>query len=249
MIKNIPPQIALMSAGIVAVLAMVSGFLMVPEHVQRDIREHGGLRADRVVRALMNRDDSAVAPVDKKDPQWFGLCAASAATTVAGFKTQVMSDPQLMEYYRNFDWGNALVFENQQDSFSSVLYKKNGKVYWTRKPLLIRKGEKILTDGKVHVRTYCCNQIALVPPGPFLPPRDEPPPEEIQPPEAPAIPDFPLIPPALDIPPIQLTYVPPPRLLAFKERSSRRPIPVPEPGAFFLLVSGLGALVLLRRLR
>lgn len=246
MLEKIPPQIALLSAGIVGVLAMVSGFLMVPERVQRDVREQD---EPRVVRASVSLGAPAVSPVVKKDPQWFGLCSAYAATTVAGFKAQVMSDPQLMEHYKHFDWEKALVFENQQDSYSSVLYKKNEKIYWTRKSLLIQKGEKILTDGKMLVRTYCCNQIALVPPGPFLPPHDEPPPEDIQPPEAPAIPEFPLTPPIFDLPPIQMTFIPPPPILTFKERSSRRPIPLSEPGALILLVSGLGALGLLRRLR
>jgi hypothetical protein len=163
-----------------------------------------------------------------------------------------MNDPQLMVHYRNFDWNRAQIFENQADSFSSVLYKKNGGIYWTRKQLRIRKGEKILTDGKVLIRTYCCNQLALVPVGPFLPPDLEPPPEEIQPPEAPAIPEFPfaLIPPTLDIPPSLAKFIPgPPAPIAFakRERSPRGRVRVPEPGTLFLIVFGLGVLVLRHR--
>jgi hypothetical protein len=248
MLRNIPPQMALMSAGIVAALATLSGFYSVPEFVQQEVRAHSEPRADGMVRAFMTPGD-AVSPVVKEDTQWYGLCSAYAASTVSGFKAQVMSDPRLMEYYKNFDWEHAQIFENQQDSYSSVLYKKNEKVYWTRKPLLIQKGEKILTDGKVLVRTYCCNQIALMPPGPFLPPAVEPPAEAIQPPEAPAIPEFPLAPPTLDLPPAQLTFIPPPPPLSFKQRSSRRPIPVPEPATFILFLSGLAALTLRRRPR
>jgi hypothetical protein len=257
MFKRMPPQTTLMSVGIVAVLAILFAFYISPGDAQRDIREQGEPRADLVVQAFMKLDEPAASPVVKKVAQWFGLCPAYTAATVAGFKSQVMSDPQLMEHYKYFDWQKALVFENQEDSYSSVLYKKDGKLYWTRKPLLIKKGEKILTDGKVQIRTYCCNQIVLAPPGPFLPPLEEPPPEEIQPPEAPAIPEFPLIgfplpPPILDIPPALTTYIPPPKptpILFVKKRSPRVPTPVPEPGTIILLLSGLGFLVLVRRLR
>jgi hypothetical protein len=250
MLDKMLPHIVLMSVSAAAVLAMAVGAYLAPERVQRVVREQGPL-ADPVMRAFMNPDEPA-APVASKAAQWVGLCPAYAAITVAGFRAQVMNDPQLMAHYGNFDWNRAEIFENQEDSFSSVLYKKNGGIYWTRKQLRIRKGEKILTDGKVLIRTYCCNQITLVPAGPFLPPDIEPPPEEIQPPEAPAMPEFPfaLTPPTLDIPPSLGKFTPrPPTSIAFarKERSPRGRIPVPEPGTFILIVSGLGALVLHHR--
>lgn len=255
MLEKMLPQIVLISLGIAAVLVILVASFNVSEHAQRDIRGQVEPRADHVVRTSMRLDQPAVS---KEAARWFGLCSAYSAKTVAGFKAQVMSDPQLMEHYRYFDWEKAVVVANPQDWYSSVLYKKSGKVYWTKKRLLIKKGEKLLTDGKSLVRTYCCNQIDLAPPGPFLPPPDEPPPEEIQPPEAPAMPDFP--PPTIDIPPSLTIAIPPPAPLpvvplkplpigSAKQRSSRVPIPVPAPGTFILLVFGLGALALLRRLR
>ena len=257
MLTKAPPPMALMCARIAVVCVVLAAFPSAPKHAQSDLVERADPLANPVVRVFMSPDGPAASPVSKA-AQWVGLCStAYAATTVEGFKAQVMSDPQLTEHYRGFDWAKAVVFENQEDSFSSVMYKKNGKMYWTRKPLRIRKGERILTDGKVLVRTYCCNQIALVPAGPFLPPPEEPPPEEIQPPEAPGMPEFPalppllLIPPSVRIPPSQGKFVPlPPTkpILLPQERAPRGPIAVPEPGTLILLVSGLGLVVLLRRL-
>src|SRR5262245_57625431 len=113
MFEKVPPQIPLMSA---AALAMLVAFFVAPKHVRGDFREQGEPPVASVPRAP---EKPAVFPVANKVAQWRGLCSAYAATTVAGFKTQVMSDPQLLEHYRYFDWAKALIFENQEDSYSS----------------------------------------------------------------------------------------------------------------------------------
>lgn len=44
-----------------------------------------------------------------------------------------------------------------------VNYRRNGRVLWTRKQLMIRAGEYVVADGKNMVRARCGNRISLVP--------------------------------------------------------------------------------------
>jgi hypothetical protein len=97
---------------------------------------------------------------------WFGLCkVAYAATTVKEFRAQVEADPQLSLHYRDFDWENAEVILTNEDLEKNVSYKKRSMILWTQKKITIKKGEILITDGKIVVRTYCCNQIADWPRG------------------------------------------------------------------------------------
>jgi hypothetical protein len=41
-----------------------------------------------------------------------------------------------------------------------VSYRIAGKVYWTTKRVLLHRGEKVITDGKMTLRTRCGNQVS-----------------------------------------------------------------------------------------
>ena len=117
-------------------------------------------------------------------------------------------------------------------------YRIGDTIYWTKKPLRLRRGEAILTDGVTEIRARCGNCLSLEP---LLPTSDEepepyefeallndptdqmPPPADQSSPPTGQIAPLPLIPGA----PLQLT-------------------PVPEPGTLFLLGGGAGALALRR---
>lgn len=47
--------------------------------------------------------------------------------------------------------------------FAYVSYRIGNRVYWTRQPVLLHRGEKLLTDGRTVVRARCGNQVAFVP--------------------------------------------------------------------------------------
>jgi hypothetical protein len=53
-----------------------------------------------------------------------------------------------------------------------VSYRIGDDVFWTKKPLLLKAGERLLTDGEHYARTRCGNQLAASP-GPVS--ADEPP--------------------------------------------------------------------------
>ena len=44
-----------------------------------------------------------------------------------------------------------------------VSYRKGGSVFWTRKPVVLRPGEALLTDGVLYARSRCGNQVSQYP--------------------------------------------------------------------------------------
>src|ERR1041384_2390848 len=96
----------ILRTGCSIAITVLFAYLLPREHPHRDISAQIEPRTARVVPKLVSFEGPAASPAFNEDAQWFGLCSANAATTVAGFKTQVMSSPQLMERYKYFDWGN-----------------------------------------------------------------------------------------------------------------------------------------------
>jgi hypothetical protein len=50
-----------------------------------------------------------------------------------------------------------------KDLRAYVSYRVRNAVYWTRKPVLVRRGEKVITDGVRMLRTRCGNLISEAP--------------------------------------------------------------------------------------
>jgi hypothetical protein len=69
-------------------------------------------------------------------------------------------DPVVAAHYREFDFRRARVIQLTQDRTVYVSYRIGGHVYWTTKRVLLRRGEKVITDGKTTLRTRCGNQVS-----------------------------------------------------------------------------------------
>ncbi len=70
------------------------------------------------------------------------------------------NDPVVAAHYRDFDFRRARVVELTQDRTVFVSYRIAGHVYWTTRRVLLRRGEKVITDGKTTLRTRCGNQVS-----------------------------------------------------------------------------------------
>jgi hypothetical protein len=70
------------------------------------------------------------------------------------------NDPVVAAHYRNFDFRRARVVQLTEDRTVYVSYRIAGRVYWTTKRVLLRRGEKVITDGKMTLRTRCGNQVS-----------------------------------------------------------------------------------------
>jgi hypothetical protein len=88
---------------------------------------------------------------------------AGGARSVDELKHAIAADPVVAAHYAGFDLENAHAVRLEQPRLVHVSYRIGNAVYWTRKPLLIRAGETVLTDGVRTARTRCGNQLAETP--------------------------------------------------------------------------------------
>jgi hypothetical protein len=66
-------------------------------------------------------------------------------------------------HYAGFDFRNARIVELDQPKLVYLSYRMNGRVFWTAKRISLRKGEKLITDGKMTARTRCANRVSEKP--------------------------------------------------------------------------------------
>jgi hypothetical protein len=175
---------------------------------------------------------------------WYGLCLPKSVASLDDFRRVVRSDQRLAAYYGSFNWAKARLVTTAAPQLVYVSYQKAGALARTKHPMLLPKGDTLLTDGVLQARTYCCNEVfELVdapPPPPSegdqpaapLPPSTQvlwPPasPPPLAPPEGEAPPSSFLVPPAVPpfSPPSTPGEVPP---LALAPPSTVPPFPPPS---------------------
>ena len=78
-------------------------------------------------------------------------------------RTAIAADPVARLHYANFDLAKVRVVRLTEPLVAHVSYRIGDRVFWTRKPLLLKADETLLTDGFHYARTRCGNQLAVVP--------------------------------------------------------------------------------------
>jgi len=72
-------------------------------------------------------------------------------------------DPVVKAHYAGFDYDHARVVRLALAQTAYVSYRIGNKVYWTKRRVKLKKGETVITDGKITARTKCGNRIEVVP--------------------------------------------------------------------------------------
>lgn len=75
------------------------------------------------------------------------------------------ADTSVARHYQGFDLGKAWMMDSSQPRLAHVSYRRGGAIFWTRRKVLIPRGERLLTDGTRFIRARCGNRIADVPEG------------------------------------------------------------------------------------
>ena len=155
---------------------------------------------------------------------WYGLCPYKSVASLDDFRRVVGSNQRLVAYYGSFNWDKARLVTTAVPRLVYVSYQKAGALARTKYPLLLPKGDTLLTDGVLQARTYCCNEVFEIVDAPPPPPS----PQALWPPESPLS----LAPPAGETPPSEL--VAPPGAPPFSPPSTPGDVPpsslLPPPG-------------------
>lgn len=78
----------------------------------------------------------------------------------AELRQAIERDPVAAAHYAGFRVERAIPAALAGDRLAHVSYRVHDRVYWTRRKVLLRKGEPVLTDGTSQMRTRCGNRIA-----------------------------------------------------------------------------------------
>jgi hypothetical protein len=74
--------------------------------------------------------------------------------------TTMARDPVAAAHYQGFRADSVVTAPVAAERWAYVSYRIEDAVYWTRKPVRIRAGEILLTDGHESVRARCGNRIS-----------------------------------------------------------------------------------------
>lgn len=72
-------------------------------------------------------------------------------------------DPVVAAHYAGFDYDHARLVRLELAKTVYVSYRIGNRIYWTRRRIKLKKGETLLTDGKMTARTRCANRVEELP--------------------------------------------------------------------------------------
>lgn len=80
--------------------------------------------------------------------------------TIDELKRAIAADPTLAAHYAGFDLPNARVTLLGRDRLAYVSYRKDNRIFWTKKKVHLAKNEIVITDGVRIIRERCGNLIS-----------------------------------------------------------------------------------------
>lgn len=81
-------------------------------------------------------------------------------STPADLRERSEHDPLLAAHFAGFNFANARIIELGESRLVYLSYRMKGKVFWTQQKVRLRKGEKLITDGRITARTRCANRVS-----------------------------------------------------------------------------------------
>jgi PEP-CTERM motif-containing protein len=72
-------------------------------------------------------------------------------------------DRLVAKHYSGFDFRKARVIELKRPAMMYLSYRMGEKIFWTKKQIALRQGERLITDGRITARTRCANRVEALP--------------------------------------------------------------------------------------
>ncbi len=72
-------------------------------------------------------------------------------------------DPVVAAHYAGFDYAHAQVVRLTLARTVYVSYRIGNRIYWTSRRVTLKKGEKLITDGRMTARSRCANRVEETP--------------------------------------------------------------------------------------
>jgi hypothetical protein len=181
----------------------------------------------------------------------------------AELRNAIVHDPVVAMHYAVFDVSKTHVVRLDSNRTLYVSYRLGDRVFWTKKKLILFRGETVLTDGQHLARTRCGNRLSEIAEAPTSP--KEPERASLEMPEAPEltgittpVPELPFTPigplvpapPGGSSPPLVPIFwgVGPPPGTPGQPPIVPPPVKgIPEPGTALLVSAGFLSLWTLRR--
>lgn len=82
------------------------------------------------------------------------------AADAGELRSAIAHDPVVATHYTAFDLSKTHVVRLDRSRAFYVSYRLADRVYWTKKTLMLFKGETVLTDGEHLARTRCGNRLS-----------------------------------------------------------------------------------------
>lgn len=87
----------------------------------------------------------------------------------ADLRRAMAGNAEIAAHFQAFDFRHAKFTVLQKDACAYVSFRKEGKISWTQKCIMLHRGELILTDGFYMIRALCGNQVSFTPQAPSAP--------------------------------------------------------------------------------
>jgi len=83
--------------------------------------------------------------------------------SVAQLRDAAMHDPVVAAHYADFSFANARFITLDHDATYYVSYRGSSGIFWTSLPVVVRRGEHLVSDGANLARARCGNRLSLAP--------------------------------------------------------------------------------------
>jgi len=138
------------------------------------IRKHAAQeQQDIQSRDVQTRDIQAASYSDPRTVYPHSV-VAGGVESAADVKAAIDSDATVAAHYASINVAKLTPVKQTGDVHRYVSYRKNGTIYWTSKPVTIKDGEPLLTDGSTTLRGRCGNMISETPRQPTQASAEEP---------------------------------------------------------------------------